>query len=84
MDTNEDEENKATYNLTINYLEEERDCMSIELLSKKVVKEVASKLKLDVEHKKEYATIEIEAGDFYVFRLINIKNISSIDVDEDE
>ena len=78
-----EDENKKTYTLEIKYSSDERDSESIEGLSKESVKHIANSLQIQLEAKKEYATVEIEKNDFYYFRLIDIKGVYSIEVDEE-
>ena len=72
----------TTYTLSIKYADE-RDTENIESLSKVVVKTIANTLRVDVEAKKQYSVIEVDEKDFYIFRMFDIKDIQSIDVDEE-
>ena len=78
----ETQEDQTTYRLTIYYLEE-RDEEIIEQLTKNNVKQIVNSLKTQIEQKKEFATIEVDEKDFYIFRLLNIKNIESVEVNEE-
>ena len=78
----ETEEDGSTYVLTLVY-KDERDSEHIEQLSKKVAKNLAHEIKIQVEAKKEFATIEVDENGFYIFRMIDIKDVQSIEVDEE-
>ncbi len=84
MTEGEEGEEQPTYVISVNYSNDsERDSDTIVQLSKNVAKTAVKILKEQIEAKKEFATVEIDEEGFYMFRLFNIKNVSSIDVDEE-
>ena len=77
-----EEDNSTTYTVSVCY-KDERDSETIEQVSKSIAKTIAQTLQAQIEAKKEYGIIEVDEKGFYIFRMFEIKNIHSIEVDEE-